>query len=155
MITGSQTLEQRMAAVDAFQNDPNINVCLCNIIAGGVGITLTAGTHVLFQDLDWVPANHSQAEDRCYRLRQNKKVTVEYLYAAETLDSYIAELLEAKMALIAAVEAEDVPDGSILKEVEAKLRSLAPALMEEARLAIKSADVKGRINQISGLYPKT
>jgi SWI/SNF-related matrix-associated actin-dependent regulator of chromatin subfamily A-like protein 1 len=39
---------------------------MCNIIAGGVGITLTAGTHVIFQDLDWVPANHAQAEDRCY-----------------------------------------------------------------------------------------
>ena len=154
VITGSQNLEQRMDAVDAFQNDPNINVCLCNIIAGGVGITLTAGTHVLFQDLDWVPANHSQAEDRCYRLGQIKKVTVEYLYADGTLDSYIAELLEAKMALIAAVEAEDVPDGSILKEIEAKLRSLAPALMEEARLASKSPDAEGRINQITDLYPK-
>ena len=154
VITGFQNLEQRMDAVDAFQNDPNINVCLCNIIAGGVGITLTAGTHVLFQDLDWVPANHSQAEDRCYRLGQIKKVTVEYLYADGTLDSYIAELLEAKMALIAAVEAEDVPDGSILKEIEAKLRSLAPALMEEARLASKSPDAEGRINQITDLYPK-
>ena len=154
VITGSQNLEQRMDAVDAFQNDPNINVCLCNIIAGGVGITLTAGTHVLFQDLDWVPANHSQAEDRCYRLGQIKKVTVEYLYADGTLDSYIAELLEAKIALIAAVEAEDVPDGSILKEIEAKLRSLAPALMEEARLASKSPDAEGRINQITDLYPK-
>ena len=85
---------------------------------------------------------------------QNKKVTVEYLYADGTLDSYIAELLEAKMALIAAVEAEDVPDGSILKEIEAKLRSLAPALMEEARLASKSPDAEGRINQITDLYPK-
>ena len=154
IITGSQSVAERMDAVDAFQNDPKINVCLCNIIAGGVGITLTAGTHVLFQDLDWVPANHSQAEDRCYRLGQNKKVTVEYLYAAETLDSYIAELLEAKMALIAAVEAEDVPERSLLKEVEAKLRSLAPALMEEARLASKPPDVGGHINRISGLYPK-
>ena len=154
IITGSQSVAERMDAVDAFQNDPKINVCLCNIIAGGVGITLTAGTHVLFQDLDWVPANHSQAEDRCYRLGQNKKVTVEYLYAAETLDSYIAELLEAKMALIAAVEAEDVPERSLLKEVEAKLRSLAPALMEEARLARKPPDVGGHLNRISGLYPK-
>ena len=70
------------------------------------------------------------------------------------MDSYIAELLEAKMALIAAVEAEDVPERSLLKEVEAKLRSLAPALMEEARLASKPPDVGGHLNRISELYPK-
>jgi SNF2 family DNA or RNA helicase len=39
-------------------------LAICNLIAGGVGLTLTAGTHVIFQDLDWVPANHRQAEDR-------------------------------------------------------------------------------------------
>jgi len=40
---------------------PEVRVAVCNIIAGGVGITLTAGSHVIFQDLDWVPANHLQA----------------------------------------------------------------------------------------------
>ena len=62
-ITGADSVEARQAAVDRFQDDPQIKVALCNIIAGGVGITLTAARHVLFQDLDWVPANHAQAED--------------------------------------------------------------------------------------------
>jgi len=99
-ITGAQSAEQRMEAVDRFQTDPDIRVAICNIIAGGVGITLTAGTHVIFQDLDWVPANHAQAEDRCYRLGQTKRVTVEYFHAEGSLDGYIARLLEAKIALI-------------------------------------------------------
>src|SRR6187455_2285993 len=63
-ISGSDDAEQRMQAVDRFQKDPEVRVAICNIIAGGVGITLTAATHVIFQDLDWVPANHLQAEDR-------------------------------------------------------------------------------------------
>jgi hypothetical protein len=112
-----------------------INVALCNIIAGGVGITLTAARHVLFQDLDWVPANHAQAEDRCYRLGQTQTVTVEYFHAANSLDGYIAELLSRKMALIVAVEADEVPDASILDELQAGLRALAPAIHEEVRLA--------------------
>jgi hypothetical protein len=100
-----------------------------------VGITLTAGTHVIFQDLDWVPANHAQAEDRCYRMGQTKRVTVEYFHAQGSLDGYIARLLEAKIALINAVEAEDFPDASIIAQLEADLRRLTPALLEEARLA--------------------
>jgi hypothetical protein len=133
-ITGAQSAEQRMETVDRFQADPDIRVAICNIIAGGVGITLTAGTHVIFQDLDWVPANHAQAEDRCYRLGQTKRVTVEYLHAEGSLDGYIARLLEAKIALINAVEAEDFPDASIIAQLEVDLRNLAPALIEEVRL---------------------
>jgi SWI/SNF-related matrix-associated actin-dependent regulator 1 of chromatin subfamily A len=91
-----------------------VRVAACNIIAGGVGITLTAGTHVIFQDLDWVPANHPQAEDRAYRMGQHERVTVKYMFAEGTLDVYIAELLEAKIRLINTIEAEEVPDTSVL-----------------------------------------
>ena len=138
-ITGSQSAEQRMEAVDRFQKDPIVRVAVCNIIAGGVGITLTAGTHVIFQDLDWVPANHAQAEDRCYRMGQTRKVTVEYFHAEGSLDSYIARLLETKIKLINAVEADDVPDASLLAELASNLRTLAPALIEEVRLARSGA----------------
>ena len=154
-ITGSDTPEQRMAAVDRFQKDDTVRVALCNIIAGGVGITLTAGTHVIFQDLDWVPANHAQAEDRCYRLGQMSKVTVEYFLAAGTLDGYISELLEQKMKLIAAVEAEELPDGSILADIQDGLRKLGPALMEEARAARATGDAALRIEKLAVAAPRT
>jgi hypothetical protein len=62
-------------------------------------------------------------------------VTVEYFHAANSLDGYIAELLSQKMAVIAAVEADDIPDASILDELQAGLRALTPALHEEVRLA--------------------
>jgi hypothetical protein len=124
-----------MQAVDRFQADPAVRVAICNIIAGGVGITLTAGAHVIFQDLDWTPANHAQAEDRCYRLGQTRQVTVEYCFAEATLDTYVAKLLDAKIKLISAVEADEAPAASILAELEADLRRLTPALLEEVRLA--------------------
>jgi hypothetical protein len=134
-ITGSDGVGARQAAIDRFQDDPDVKLALCNIIAGGVGITLTAARHVLFQHLDSVPANHAQAEDRCYRLGQTRSVTVEYFQAANSLDEYIAELLDRKMQLIAAVESDEVPDASILQELQAGLRALAPAMLEEVRLA--------------------
>ena len=82
--------------------------------------------------------------DRCYRLGQTKRVTVEYFHAEGSLDGYIARLLEAKIALINAVEAEDFPDASIIAQLEVDLRRLAPALIEEVRLtraAISSTSV--------------
>jgi SNF2 family DNA or RNA helicase len=134
-ITGADNAKQRMAAMDAFQKDPSVTVALCNLIAGGVGLNLTAATHVIFQDLDWVPANHLQAEDRCYRIGQDKQVTVEYLLANGTLDTYIARLLEAKIKLVQAVEADEVPDASILKDLQEELTRLGPALLQEAKAA--------------------
>ena len=134
-ITGADTAAQRMAAMDAFQTDPQVQVMLCNLIAGGVGLNLTAATHVIFQDLDWVPANHLQAEDRCYRIGQTRQVTVEYLLASGTLDDYIARLLEAKLRLVQAVEAAEVPDASILKDLQEELSRLGPALLQESRAA--------------------
>ena len=101
-----------MAAVDRFQTDHTCVLAVCNLIAGGVGLTLTAGTHVIFQDLDWVPANHRQAEDRAYRMGQTERVTVEYMLADGTLDGFIADLLETKLRLIGAVEGDEVPDAS-------------------------------------------
>lgn len=134
-ITGSDDVVARQAAVDCFQDDPEVKVALCNIIAGGVGITLTAARHVIFQDLDWVPANHAQAEDRCYRMGQTRSVTVEYFAAENSLDRYIAELLARKMQLIAAVESSEVPSDSVLAELQAAMRDLAGAMREEVRLA--------------------
>lgn len=151
-ISGSETVEQRQEAVERFQDDPEVKVAVCNLIAGGVGITLTAGSHVIFQDLDWVPANHAQAEDRCYRIGQRNRVTVEYFYASGSLDEYISELLSLKMALIGSVEADVVPDASFLGELESRLRAIAPALMQETKLA--KSDPKDRLAELTSILPK-
>jgi SWI/SNF-related matrix-associated actin-dependent regulator 1 of chromatin subfamily A len=148
-ITGADNARQRMAAMDAFQKDPKVTVALCNLVAGGVGLNLTAATHVIFQDLDWVPANHLQAEDRCYRIGQDKQVTVEYLLAHGTLDAYIARLLETKLALVQAVEADQLPDASVLQELQAQLSRMAPALLQEVKAARAGGKDAARIDIIS------
>jgi len=148
-ISGSDNAEQRMEAVDRFQNDPEARVAACNIIAGGVGITLTAASHVIFQDLDWVPANHLQAEDRAYRLGQTDRVTVEYMLADGTLDVFIASLLEAKLRLINKIESEEVPNVSVLDELYAKLRSLGPALLQENKALQATGEIRDRLEALT------
>jgi hypothetical protein len=66
-------------------------------------ITLTRSSNVAFLELDWTPAKHDQAEDRCHRLGQQDTVNATYLLAAGTVDETIATLLERKRAVIGAV----------------------------------------------------
>jgi SNF2 family DNA or RNA helicase len=106
-----------------------VTVALCNLVGGCFGLNLTAATHVIFQNLNRVPTNQLQAEDRCHWFCQKHQATVEYLLADGTLDGYIARLLERKLRLVKAVEADEVPDASILGELQAELQRLSPALM--------------------------
>lgn len=64
VITGSTPNHLRQQAVDRFQQGGH-NLFVGNMLAAGVGLTLTRSSHVVFGELDWVPANISQAEDRC------------------------------------------------------------------------------------------
>ena len=104
---------------------------------------------MIFQDLDWVPANHLQAEDRAYRMGQTERVTVEYMLADGTLDVFIADLLEAKLRLINAVEAEEVPSTSVLDEFYAKLRSLGPALLQENKALHATGEIRDRLEALA------
>lgn len=99
-ITGECSSTQRQNTVDNFQNG-NIKIVVCNIIAAGVGLTLTASDTVIFNDFDWTPANHAQAEDRIHRIGQNKKCNILYMYADNAMmDRKMSEILESKLANI-------------------------------------------------------
>ena len=116
-ITGSDSAGAREQAVERFQNDDDVRVFVGNIHAAGTGITLTAASHVVFNDLDWVPANHWQAEDRIHRIGQTKTAFVTYLYAPGTLDEFVASLLETKAAIVGVVEAEAATQSSLIDAV--------------------------------------
>ncbi len=116
-ITGATSSAHRQRAADAFQEDDSVRVLLGNLVAAGVGLTLTAGTHVVFNDLDWVPANHWQAEDRIYRIGQTRPAFVTYLVADGTLDDYVAALLEQKARLVGVLEAEAADSATLVDAV--------------------------------------
>jgi SWI/SNF-related matrix-associated actin-dependent regulator 1 of chromatin subfamily A len=131
VLTGATPTAKRQALVDRFQDDPGVRVMVANVIAGGVGITLTAARQVIFNDLDWVPANHWQAEDRAYRIGQTNTVNVTYFAAEGTIDEFVAHALRTKAALIEAVvegRGEVPVDGDLFAELESLVGSLSTKL---------------------------
>ncbi|HVH57504.1 MAG TPA: SNF2-related protein [Vicinamibacterales bacterium] len=129
VLTGKTPGSTRQTIVDLFQHDDDVGVLLANIIAGGTGLNLTAATQVVFNDLDWVPTNHWQAEDRAYRIGQTRTVNVTYFVAQDTIDDFVHAVLETKAALVAAiVEGEAIAEGAggdVLDELQRALHSLS------------------------------
>ncbi len=99
-VIGDDTMEQRQRAVDSFQNDPNVQVIICNIKSGGVGITLTASSRVVFIELPWHPADADQCEDRCHRIGQKDSVQCGYFLGADTIDEDIYKIIEKKRQIV-------------------------------------------------------
>jgi len=100
VLSGSTKQKDRQKAVDDFQNDDDVKVFVANIKAGGVGITLTKASIVMFADLDWTPEIHSQAEDRAHRIGQNRMVNVYYYVVQDTIEMDIIELLDKKKQMV-------------------------------------------------------
>lgn len=99
-IQGDVSGEDRRDNVKAFQEDPDTRIIICNIQAGGVGLTLTASSDVVFVEFDWTVAGSIQAEDRVYRIGQINTVNIWYFYGVDTVDIDIIEVLQKKEKII-------------------------------------------------------
>ncbi|MFD9943387.1 DEAD/DEAH box helicase [Nonomuraea sp. NPDC059023] len=96
---GGLAKKARDRLVDRFQNDPEPMVFLLSLKAAGVGLNLTAASHVIHVDRWWNPAVENQATDRAFRIGQRKNVQVRKLICAGTLEERVDEMIERKKAL--------------------------------------------------------
>lgn len=125
-LTGAESAAERQEAVDAFQEDSDVRVFVGNLVAAGIGVSLTAASQVLFVDYSFVPAEHLQAEDRPYRIGQRNAVTVTYLSALGTLDEEIERLLAQKLAVVS-----EAIDGQQARLQDSFLDDLLEVLADE------------------------
>lgn len=111
MVTGRENYVQKQAAVDVFQNRPEIQVIICSIKAAGVGITLTASSTVLFIEQPWTYADLVQCEDRCHRIGQKDNVTVYNVLGNNSIDHRIYNLIQNKRSISNQIMAssDDIP----------------------------------------------
>jgi SWI/SNF-related matrix-associated actin-dependent regulator 1 of chromatin subfamily A len=125
-VDGRDDMAARQNAVDSFQGDESVRVFIGQIQAAGVGLTLTAASHVVFAELSWVPGDNAQAEDRAHRIGQTESVLVQHLVLEGSLDELVARLLQAKAAR------SDAALDASTKAANAGQREAANAVVAEA-----------------------
>ncbi|KYR01271.1 SNF2-related domain-containing protein [Tieghemostelium lacteum] len=127
-LDGSLKQESRQKNVDIF-NDPTRPefVFLLSSRAGGVGLNLIGGNHLILFDSDWNPANDAQAMARVWREGQKKVVSIYRLLTTGTIEEKIYQRQLTKVALSTSVvegdsnnspafETRDLKDIFTLKE---------------------------------------
>lgn len=106
ILTGETAHDERVRMQARFQNG-DTQCLIVSTLAGGEAITLTVADTALFVELDWVPGNLVQAEDRLHRAGQEAdNVTALYMLgvtdtAAESAilntDTWMAGALDRKV----------------------------------------------------------
>ncbi len=115
---GTLSSTKRDEVVFRFQESDNSMALLMSVRAGGMGLTLTRANHVFHFDHWWNPAIVDQASARVRRIGQKKPVFVHSLYASNTIEERIFNLLEEKKAIFQAVfGGEAVADDDGLKNL--------------------------------------
>lgn len=86
--------------ITRFQTDPQCQVFVASLQAGGLGIDLTAGSTVIHYDRWWNAARENQATDRVYRIGQKFPVQVFKLATMGTVEENIDKLIAKKARLL-------------------------------------------------------
>ena len=109
-VTGRDSLVEKQAAVDSFQNG-HARLIICSIKAAGVGLTLTASSNVAFLEFPWTYADCCQCEDRAHRIGQKDNVTCYYLLGRRTIDRVLYNIIHQKKSIANQIMAanDDIP----------------------------------------------
>lgn len=95
LYTGKQNEKQREAAKQKFKAG-NARFFVATPSSGGHGLTLNEASTVIFYDNSFKYAERIQAEDRCHRIGQEKKVHYIDIVCADTIDERIMSAISSK-----------------------------------------------------------
>lgn len=128
--------QERGKELKRFEEDPTCQVFLGSLQAVGLGVDLTAASVVIHYDRWWNAARENQATDRVFRMGQKRGVQVFKLVTKETLEEYIASLIEKKGTLMEEIVGFD--EESVLKQLTREewlhILSQVPHLPEDKRI---------------------
>ena len=95
-VDGRTPTNQRQGLIDQFTDLPFRRLFIGGLKAMGIGVNLTAASHVALAEIDHVPGNLEQAIDRCHRIGQTDPVTAYYMVLDDSLESRMARQVIAK-----------------------------------------------------------
>ncbi|KAF7534943.1 hypothetical protein G7054_g5773 [Neopestalotiopsis clavispora] len=98
-LDGKMTRIARTAAMDRFRDDPDVDVILVSITAGGLGLNLTAGNNVYVMEPQYNPAAEAQAVDRVHRIGQKREVNIVRYIMENSIEEKMLVLQDKKNKL--------------------------------------------------------
>ncbi|KAK7184230.1 SNF2 family domain-containing protein [Paraphaeosphaeria sporulosa] len=101
MLDGSMTPAMRQKSIEHFMTNPDVEVFLVSLKAGGVALNLTEASRVFIVDPWWNPAAEWQSADRCHRIGQKRPCVITRLCIEDSVESRMVALQEKKAAMIA------------------------------------------------------
>jgi superfamily II DNA or RNA helicase len=97
-INGSMTFEERENAISRFEDKSRF---LISTEAGGEGLNLHRRCHIMVNyDLPWNPMRLVQRIGRIYRYGQTENVVIFNLYAPQTLDAHVMNLMYTRIGQV-------------------------------------------------------
>ena len=105
-ITGRETQKQKETSLQRFMGGKT-NLC-CISLRSASGLNLQQATCVVFGELDWSPAVHSQAEDRAHRMGQKDSILCYYLVSRGGSDQDMQDALGLKVSQFTALMGDQV-----------------------------------------------
>ena len=127
-ITGRETGEQKEDAVSRFTGDKTPLCCIS--LRAASGLNLQTATCVVFGELDWSPAVHSQAEDRAHRIGQKDSLLCYYLVSPRGSDQDMQEALGLKVSQFLALMGDSPTDAPEVQAQEAYARAHVRRMLE-------------------------
>ena len=110
LLTGEMNRNERQESIDRLVNGQAKVGCF-SLTAAGMGIDGLQKVidTVVFLNMDFVPANHEQAEDRTHRIGQTNQVQAYYMICPDTIDEYMRDILKEKQQV-----ADLIVDGALI-----------------------------------------
>ena len=128
-ITGRETDRQKDEAARAFMaGETNL---LCLSLRSASGLNLQRASCVVFGELDWSPAVHSQAEDRAHRIGQQDSLLCYYLVSPRGSDRDMQDALGLKVSQFVSIMGDTPRDKKEDFLLQSQARERIRALVEK------------------------